>query len=875
MLLLFLFLLPTAATAQTWLAYDSSAYVLFVPSSFASVAVGIGSSLDSGFTAPISYLGLRSPRIPVVVEDLGCMTSGLADPCFGIITISSFSPGHRDLLECCCNWWRLVGAHEYTHIAHLQTAGGVLQILHRVVGFPITPNLFTPYFLHEGLAVLAESLGSQYEGRLNAGPFDYWIDLLSRANRIPDIAEAVYTPFGFPGKNGPYLLGSAFVAYLSESCGLSSVHDFVSTSAASVLTFAAPIFPANTLDRVAVSVLGQSLPQLWDDWKSSLRPSERTAEDFTDISTSGGVTGPPSLVENWVLYGRNIRTKTGALRAWPYHEIVAYDVLTGEETIVARNTASIEGATRSRQGEVYYLSDQLRRGFANFSNRGYGYVRDLWKLDLETRKRVHLLRAPIRAFDIDNDGTIYYAEDRIAPFGSRIWRMSGDGEPEVVFELNELVLDIVVSGAQGIVIAKQWNSLPQAHILNLTTGTYSAILPPFTSAAWLQANGNEVTASVQSGSEYSVAYLDLASGVMNLFPEVGYTQGAVYDDARQLLYCVCPSLRGLDVAAVRTVPTLFPYSLGAEDPYFTGDEDSSACVESNPLFLDLSFSWPSIRVPFFDPTTGNPGILLVGQDALGALSYALLPSVDLETAQFHCPTAFQILPVPQVRLQGALGLAGENLLMLSFDVPIYRALAAGVQAVDLGLAGRWSIGERDGLLVPNVTCQLYYPELALNFDCGLQFAITESDEDGTLPAVVARVRGRAPCAGGETGFSVSLWPGALPDTILGVVALSPGITSLGSPEFGALIERWLPLCEIDKGLWSPSIYVGGACARLFAEARVSGQLPRFSIGVDLVVEIGLLFRLYAAAGVSISVDESLHPRIEFVLRDVRDMTQTY
>lgn len=53
------------------------------------------------------------------------------------------------------------------------------------------------------------------------------------------------------------------------------------------------------------------------------------------------------------------------------------------------------------------------------------------------------------------------------------------------------------------------------------------------------------------------------------------------------------------------------------------------------------------------------------------------------------------------------------------------------------------------------------------------------------------------------------------------------------------------------------------------------QRPHFSLGIDLVLEMGFLFRLYAAPGLSISVDDSLRPRIELVLRDVRDVTETY
>jgi len=869
------FLTPVPAAAQTWSAYGATTHVLFLPSSLASLADDISSSLAAGFAVPGSCLGLTSPPIPVVIEDLGCRTSGLADPCFSVITLSSFSPGHPDLLDCCSDWWRMVGTHEYTHIAHLQTASGVIEPLHRIVGFPIMPNVFSPYFVHEGMAVLAESLGPAYEGRLNAGPFASWIDILSREDMIPDIAEAVYAPFGFPGKNGPYLLGSGFFEYLADTYGLSSVHDFVSTCGGSPSMFVAPLLPERTIDRVAVRVFGRSLPELWDDWKSSLGTSQVPARDFTLISSAGGVTGAPSLVGDCVIYGRNTRTKTAALRAWPDHEIVAYSIATGAETVVTRHNASIRGAIRSCLGAVYYLTDQLAPGFTNFSNQGYGYVCDLWKLDLETRKRSHLLCAPIRTFDVDNEGTIYYAEDRGAPFGSRIWRVRSDGEPHLVIELDELVLDIVVIGSRAVVIVKEYDSLPHAQSLDLTTGDCNSVLASFTSAAWLQTSGNAVTVAVQSGSESAVAYLDPASGVERVFPAVGYTEGAVYDNAQQLLYCAGPSLAGLDIVAMHTVPIPLPFSPGTTEPRSAGHVGSDMEAELNPLLCDLSFAWPSIRAPFLDPTTGDPGLLLVGRDALGMLSYAVLPNVDLEGLRFRCPIAFQALPTPQLRLQGSIGLTRENDLILSLDAPAYRSLATGIQTIHLGLSGRWLLDSGNALLVPKLTCRLGTPELVLSLDFALQLSLHPSDHEQAFPTVMARAQGRAPCDSGETAFSVSLWPGTLPLDVLGLFDFSPGMISLDPPRFGGWIERWLPLFEIDKGMWSPSIYVGGAFARLYAEAQVAEQQAHFSVGIDFVLEIGFLFRLYAAPGISISIDENLHPRIELVLRDLRDITQTY
>ncbi|GAH93483.1 unnamed protein product, partial [marine sediment metagenome] len=138
----------------------------------------------------IDLTGNNTRNIPVVIEDLGTMSNGFADPFLYNIHIFTYPPGFGSSLEGIENWYRTVSVHEYTHIAHLTKTKGFSKILTGLFGAPFQSNMYAPAWIIEGITVFSESRISPYEGRLNDGFFDSYIGARVHDNKFPSIIEA-------------------------------------------------------------------------------------------------------------------------------------------------------------------------------------------------------------------------------------------------------------------------------------------------------------------------------------------------------------------------------------------------------------------------------------------------------------------------------------------------------------------------------------------------------------------------------------------------------------------------------------------------------------------------------------------------------------
>ena len=875
LLALLLLLVTVPAHPARWMVFDGETHDLFLPSSLADCAPRISRSLDSGFTTTVETLGTDGARIPVIVEDLGCLTFGMADPVFGVVTLSTFSPGYPGLVDGCADWWRLVGTHEYAHIEHLRSVGGLVETLYRLVGFPATPNVFTPYLLHEGVAVYAESSGPGFEGRLNAGPFTSWIDILHEAGDLPDIAEAVYTPSGFPGKNGPYLLGAGFVSYLALTYGQDRVQAFIASVGSSHNVLGSPVVPGLTLDPIAESVFGRTLPELWAAWTASLADSSDDASSVTYITHDGGVTGAPARLGDQLVFGRNRRVVTGALRGWSHYELVAYDFGSSAETVLARHTAPIRGAVRCTQQAVYYMTDHLASGFDNRFYRGYGVVRNLWRFEPDTGRNARVLRGPIRTFDVTSGGTIYYVADSSASFGSWIWRVDPNGEPQLAAEFDWLALDVAVVESRLVLLAKEYDALPRLLVLDLGTGALTSLLEPFASAGWLQRDGEQVTAVVRRDDQYGLVQFDPREDHGQLAMPTPYTQGGIIDPNRGELFCATPSASGIDIGLLAMTSEDLTLSPSPVSYASTSDTAIAKPPTLPTLRTNLSYAWPSIRLPFLDPSTGDVGFLFAGRDALGGFEYVAMPTWRLREDRLRLPTAFRILPAPWLRIQAALGTPEQPGALVAMDAPVFRSLDAGLQRVDLGLAAQFAVAPNDTAWIPWASFGFRLPNLLLQSDLALRIGASRHSELDTGPAILASLHGRAPAAGGETSIELRLWPRTTNPAAFGLLDIPAGLAARENPEFRLCVAHWRPLLEIHRGLWSPSLYLAGLSTRVFAETRFTDRKPGLNLGVDLLADVGVLFRVYLAVGLSAYLDETLQPHLRFVLRDVRDVTDTY
>ncbi len=163
-----------------------------------------------------SITGGNPGRLVVVIEDIGVISNGFADPTAP--TIHLFTNVPKEFQR---SWWRVVSVHEYTHISHLTNVSGVPKFLRFFTGKWFLPNMmFNPLYMIEGVTVFTESSIVPYEGRLNEGYFDAYTDLVAKHRKIPNISYLSHLPANYPGYRLAYLLGSEFTEYLSGDSAL-------------------------------------------------------------------------------------------------------------------------------------------------------------------------------------------------------------------------------------------------------------------------------------------------------------------------------------------------------------------------------------------------------------------------------------------------------------------------------------------------------------------------------------------------------------------------------------------------------------------------------------------------------------------------------
>ena len=136
--------------------------------------------------------GPPSGRVHVILVDQTDLSNGWATLVpYNLIEITAVPPPGESIIGNTDDWLRLVFAHEYTHIVHLEKSRGWIGGLRRVFGrLPLSfPNLFLPVWQIEGIATFEESAMTQ-PGRVPAGDFRMLLDEAAAAGRFEPLDRA-------------------------------------------------------------------------------------------------------------------------------------------------------------------------------------------------------------------------------------------------------------------------------------------------------------------------------------------------------------------------------------------------------------------------------------------------------------------------------------------------------------------------------------------------------------------------------------------------------------------------------------------------------------------------------------------------------------
>lgn len=192
------------------------------------------------------------------------------------ITIFATAPIGESALNDHDDWLYALVLHEYTHVLHLDSIGGLPRVINKILGKTWAPNQIMPRWIIEGLATYEESKRTA-GGRVRSTQFDMFVRTAILAGEDLDLDEVTNGPHEFPRGNAAYLYGGKFLDYVFDRVGDDKVAPMSWASARHPIPYA--------INRQIHAVTGVPFTELWADWKVWLR--DRYALQLEAIERAG------------------------------------------------------------------------------------------------------------------------------------------------------------------------------------------------------------------------------------------------------------------------------------------------------------------------------------------------------------------------------------------------------------------------------------------------------------------------------------------------------------------------------------------------------------------------------------------------------------
>ena len=325
-------------------------------------------------------------RTHVILVDQDDLSNGWARSFpYNVIQINASPPDAADLIGNTDDWLRMVFTHEYTHVLHLDRAGGLMGGLRYVFGRAplLFPNQFLPVWQIEGIATWSESAFTG-SGRIRSGDFREIVGAAARSDVFEPVDRVNGGLVDWPDGHAPYVYGGLFHEYLAKRFSDRSLGSLADATGRRL-----PFLPFGAFR----SAFGDGFGTLWSDFRKDMeaqagRPAGQAPRRLTH---DGYVVGAP----RWSSDGSRIFYS----RQSPHDFPSLMSVVPGQQPVRLVNRS---GGVRTAVSSDTAYYDQLEYV------RSVGLQSDLYRLDL-TNLHLERLTSGARALDPD-----------LSPDGSRI-----------------------------------------------------------------------------------------------------------------------------------------------------------------------------------------------------------------------------------------------------------------------------------------------------------------------------------------------------------------------------------------------------------------------------------------------------------------------
>ena len=830
-----------------WISYSTDQFVVFyrqhpglppstLPLELLAELVAAGARIQE-------LTGATFRRFPVVIQDLGAYTNGLADPVYRRILMYPYDPEARSELSYATRPLRSLAVHELTHIGQLEAAAGFPLGLRAVFGPLLAPGLLSPAWLAEGLAVYAESTVSPHEGRLNDGAYDALVRAAAGEGSLPTLAQATFSTESYPGGASPYIWGGSFVRYLSGLKGEAALSAFLSGYARSVLSYLSPVLPLAGLDRMARQIWGKGVRGLWDDWRSQAAadalPREGRVVAGDDAVDLGGL----RVVGRHLYYAETLARKTGRVPGRGVSRIARVDLESGERQVLVTTPGMLGAPFRIRDGRLYYAVADLEGGYANNALAGFGVTVVLRARPLEGGPDRAILRAPLRCFVVLADGLVLYAVDDTTGGGSVLWLAQAGREPRRLRVLSQRVLEMETDGSRLVLGARDGYRNEDLYTLDVADLDHGS-LRVVTSTPWAERTpvlaGDLALYSANPEARRRVEGVDLASGETWVYETSEDAIWPVLDLERSQLVYVTATAEGPRAVAVparayRPSPTaesadaLPPVSPPASVP----DVRLGGWA---PNLLTLA---PRIRAPLVSTDFRSyfqAGLWLAGRSAIGDIRYSVRGLYDFTVGLPKVSASLAFSPMGPLGLTLGYDSFSAHTVTADVDLLPWRSLQSGLSWVRLGLRGalRGVFTSFDLTPWAAVGFRLPWVEADLAAYVNVESVHIGSLRDHVGLQSIATAGGAL--LGGELDLAARVaWD---PQGPAASVPLIRGHTQAVSGWVAGSVELRYEhtLFRIRDGLWNPALYLGDVLVGGFFDGALSAAQMQLAAGLSLALE---------------------------------------
>ncbi len=310
-------------------------------------------------------------------------------------------------------WLEQVFLHEYVHLLHLDQAGGVPGVLRKIFGrqFFTFPQIFSPSWVTEGLAVYAETDHQKGFGRGQSAIYD----AMMRAevmNGVRSLTELSY--HGYFGTDWPqgqvYLYGYYFFEFLAETHGEETVIRYIRNWNRNIIPW--------RMDARARQTTGLTGEALWDKFVDYLNNKfaptitllkSRQPESQSILFENGHVLANPRFAPdgNFYFYANDGRSMPEILRTNGekteevdgINGFIGFDINSHGDILLTR----YEVCDNTRIFADLYLQAAGDSGWRRLTECGR-YARAYWSQDGRQIAAVQLDEGRTRLVLLDRDG---------------------------------------------------------------------------------------------------------------------------------------------------------------------------------------------------------------------------------------------------------------------------------------------------------------------------------------------------------------------------------------------------------------------------------------------------------------------------------------